>query len=165
MTELSRIKNFLWIDDSLATSGQPTPEQFALIARSGFERVVNLLPDDSDAYWPGEEDLASNLGMSYCRIAVSWRYPTDDDFSEFCQIMDFSHGKEKLFVHCAANMRVSAFIYLWRLKQGNDEADAAADLRDIWVPDGVWATFIERVKRRLYPPLPLRRKNAGNEAR
>ena len=141
------IRDFLWIDDPwLATAGQPKAEQFAQIRRAGFERVVNLLPDASDAFLPEERAIVTELEMAYERIPVLWREPTAENFSDFCRILDERFGRERLFVHCAANMRVSAFVYLWRRRRGDDESDAAADLRDIWTPDGIWADFLAETR-------------------
>ena len=150
MSELSLIRDFLWIDEPwLATSGQPKPEQFAAIRESGFERVVSLLPDESEAYLPEEEEIVLAMGMAYDRIPVAWRNPTSENFEAYCEILDARYRNERLFVHCAANLRVSAFTYLWRVRRGEDESDAAADLRDIWVPDGVWAEFIRAIRSSL----------------
>lgn len=144
MSELSLIRDFLWIDEPwLATSGQPKPEQFLAIRDAGFSRVVSLLPDDSEAYLPEEMTIVQDLGMEYDRIPVVWRDPTRENFDAFCEILDARYQTERLFVHCAANLRVSAFTYLWRVRSGEDESEAAADLRDIWVPDGVWAEFLD----------------------
>ena len=50
----------------------------------------------------------------------------------------------KVFVHCAANMRVSAFMYLYRVrKDPGCESQAMADMHQIWRPEGVWKDFIE----------------------
>jgi protein tyrosine phosphatase (PTP) superfamily phosphohydrolase (DUF442 family) len=141
-TPLQRIYNFLSINERLATSGQPKPDQFPAIAEAGYEMVLNLLPDQSDAYFPGEEALVRSLGLSYHRISVIWTAPTPENLDEFFEILKQNQEK-KLYIHCAANMRVSAFLYLWRVKNGEDPLDAEAEMHDIWVPDGVWATFID----------------------
>ena len=44
-----------------------------------------------------------------------------------------------------ANYRVSAFLYRYRREVlGTDEAQARADMEDVWHPEGVWATFVGR---------------------
>lgn len=139
---LHTIRDFLWLDDHLGTSGLVRPEQLEIIAAEGFVCVINLLPDESDAWFPQEPGRVAELGMEFVRIPVIWRSPTRENLDDFCAAMDARQGK-KLFVHCAANMRASAFIYLWRLRNGHDPAEALDDLHDIWHPDGVWAEFIE----------------------
>jgi hypothetical protein len=57
--------------------------------------------------------------------------------------MERCQGKS-VFVHCVKNMRVSAFIYLYRiLRQGWTSDDAILNLIEIWEPEGTWAAFIE----------------------
>jgi hypothetical protein len=53
------------------------------------------------------------------------------------------HTNQKVWLHCAANMRVSAFVYCYRcavLKQ--DPKLAKKDLSKMWEPIGVWKKFI-----------------------
>jgi hypothetical protein len=51
----------------------------------------------------------------------------------------------KTLVHCAMNMRVSAFVYLYRvLRQGVDASVARADLHRIWQPNPTWQAFMDR---------------------
>jgi hypothetical protein len=46
-------------------------------------------------------------------------------------------------LHCAANMRVTAFLGLYRrLRDGWPEERAFALLRETWQPDEVWFEFI-----------------------
>jgi hypothetical protein len=49
-----------------------------------------------------------------------------------------------VWVHCAANMRVSAFVYRYR-REILAESDAAAlkDLHRVWEPFGVWKSFVD----------------------
>ena len=48
-----------------------------------------------------------------------------------------------VFVHCAANMRVSAFVFLYRvLSQRVPVAAAERDLHAVWQPNDVWANFV-----------------------
>lgn len=140
-TPLQKIYNVLPIHEKLLTSGQPTEEQLAIVADAGYEMVLNLLPNESEAYLSEEEDIVRSLGLDYYRIPVIWTAPTRANLEEFYTVMDASMQK-RLYVHCAANMRASAFLYLWRLRQGEDPVEAEADLTDIWTPDGVWAEFI-----------------------
>lgn len=51
----------------------------------------------------------------------------------------------KRFVHCAANMRVSAFVYRHRCFTGVPQATAEAALRQIWTPNETWQRFIQSV--------------------
>ena len=48
MNTLEHIRNFLRIDDRLATSGMPQPEDFAALRQAGFDIVINLALPTSD---------------------------------------------------------------------------------------------------------------------
>jgi hypothetical protein len=49
-----------------------------------------------------------------------------------------------VFVHCAANKRVSAFVFLYRvLHQRILLSEAERDLHAIWRPDEIWNRFIQ----------------------
>ena len=53
-------------------------------------------------------------------------------------------GDRPIFVHCAANLRVSAFVFLYRvLCQCVARAEAERVLHAIWQPDEVGNRFIQ----------------------
>jgi len=140
--DLSGIYNFRPIGNDLGTAGQPTEEQFRMIREAGFEAVVNLALPTSDRALPNEGSVVTGLGMSYVHIPVDFKAPTAQDFQAFCRVMEaFNEGP--VFVHCAANMRVSVFVFLYRvLRQRVPIPEAERDLRAIWQPDEAWSQFI-----------------------
>ncbi|MEW6498621.1 MAG: protein tyrosine phosphatase family protein [Cyanobacteriota bacterium] len=139
------IYNFLKLSDSIATGGQPTKEQFSAISESGYQVVVNLaLPESLNAL-PDEKEVVETQGMEYVHIPVVWENPTLDDVRRFFSVME-ANADKNIFVHCAANMRVSAFMYLYRLiHEGMSDEDAKRDLHQIWIPNDNWQKFIEQV--------------------
>lgn len=142
MPSIEEIRAFLWLDDRVATSGMPRPEHFASMRTAGFDVVINLAMPNSDNAIAEEGKLVSEQGMTYVHIPVNFEQPTTDDFEKFRRVMDVFEDR-KVFVHCAANMRVSAFMYLYRVKKNpNCAAEAARDMHRIWRPDGVWKDFI-----------------------
>jgi uncharacterized protein (TIGR01244 family) len=143
MNTLKHIRNFLRIDDRLATSGMPRPDDFAALRQAGFDVVINLALPTSDNALPNEAELVSAQGMAYVHIPVKFDAPEPADFERFTQLMDVFVG-QKVFVHCAANMRVSAFVFLHRLRHGVDRVAAENDLKKIWHPDGVWREFLNQ---------------------
>ena len=93
-----------------------------------------------------EAGVAAGLGLEYIHIPVDFKNPTEGDFSRFTEAMAYMGGRE-VWVHCAANMRVSAFIYRYRREiLGVDKDVAQEDLRKIWEPFGVWKSFVNRDK-------------------
>ena len=134
--------NYLALSDALATSGQPTKAQFAHIRQTGYETVINLLPNDHENSLPGQAALMEELGFNYVYIPVDFKNPRERDFEQFCEAMDTAKG-DKVWVHCAANMRVSAFVYRYRVeKLGMDEGAARADMEKIWTPFGAWKRMV-----------------------
>jgi protein tyrosine phosphatase (PTP) superfamily phosphohydrolase (DUF442 family) len=141
---LTEIYNFRAISERLGTSGQPSERQFQAVCEAGFEAVINLALPTSDNALPNEGSIVAGLGLSYVHIPVDFKAPTTQDFQVFCGVMEAFEGR-RVFVHCAANMRVSAFVFLYRvLCQHVALSDAERDLRAIWQPDEVWDQFIQR---------------------
>ena len=142
---LENIYNYLKISDKIATAGQPSVEEFSHIKQAGYQIVVNLALKDSSNALRNEKEIVEAEGMQYIHIPVIWENPTEDKLQEFIQIMK-SNVDKKVFVHCAANKRVSAFIYLYRRSQeGIDEQKAKKDLQQIWIPNETWQQFIQDV--------------------
>ena len=140
---LSGIKSYRAIGPRLGTAGQPTPSQFPAVRAAGFEAVVNLAVTTSQNALADEGSLVAGLGMTYVHIPVDFKAPTSRDFDTFCDVMRV-FGERPVFVHCALNMRVSAFVFLYRvLREGIAPAAAEPDLRAIWEPDAVWSRFIQ----------------------
>jgi protein tyrosine phosphatase (PTP) superfamily phosphohydrolase (DUF442 family) len=139
---ITDIYHFRSLGDRLGTSGQPTESEFQLIRDAEFEAVINLALPTSDNALANEGSLVTGLGMSYVHIPVNFEAPAARDFHAFCRVMQAFDGR-RVFVHCAANMRVSAFLFLYRvLHQRLPESTARVDLQAIWEPDEVWTRFI-----------------------
>jgi protein tyrosine phosphatase (PTP) superfamily phosphohydrolase (DUF442 family) len=139
-----QILNFLAISDTLGTAGQPAREQFADIAAAGYEVVINLAMPDSTGALADEAGLVAAHGMAYVHIPVVWERPTLADLARFFDEMEARRGA-RVFVHCALNMRVSCFVYLYRvIRLGVPPEEAARAMARIWQPDAVWRAFIDR---------------------
>lgn len=141
-SELSEIYNFLQISDKLATAGMPTEDQLALLKEAGYEVVINLAMPNQPNALADEAEIVTGMEMEYISIPVPWNKPTsallDRAFDAFS-----ANAERKLFVHCMANYRVSAFIYLYRvLRLGVPQAEAETLLHHIWQPNETWANFI-----------------------
>ena len=58
-------------------------------------------------------------------------------------IREDPQGKKR-FVHCIANMRLSAFVMLYRvLRPGVPLDEARATMAQIWEPNPIWHQFIQ----------------------
>lgn len=149
--ELASVHNYLKISDDLSTSGQIAYDQIASLKEAGFEVVVNLAPA-SDGANALEGFLVTQQGLSYVQIPVSWQEPSLRDLQMFFDVMETNKDR-KVYVHCFANMRVSAFVYLYRtLILDIPDEQARADLNKIWDPMELeqWAGLIERAKQQSF---------------
>jgi hypothetical protein len=80
--------------------------------------------------------------MRYVHIPVQFSAPTKKNLIEFFATMKVHEG-QKVWVHCAANIRVSAFLGLYLVIEKKWERELFAQLRDLWQPDEVWSSFID----------------------
>lgn len=145
---LDDIFNVRFVSASLATSGQPSEEELSAIAAAGYRVIINIaLHDDPRYSLPDEASSVKALGLAYVHIPVVFTAPTARDLDAFFSAMN-RHRDGKVWVHCAANKRVSAFVGLYfhlREHQPRDQAFALMD--SVWEPDEVWAAFIaERIE-------------------
>jgi protein tyrosine phosphatase (PTP) superfamily phosphohydrolase (DUF442 family) len=142
---LESIFNFLALSETLITSGQPTEQQLATVQESGYQTVVNLALGSAHNALVDERSIVESLGMQYVHIPVEFDRPRPEDFEQFCALMR-ENGDQPLLVHCAANFRVSSFMYLYRqLYLGWGADDAIIDLHKIWTPNAVWQQFINEI--------------------
>lgn len=144
---LETVRNFQRVSDDLASSGQIAYEQIPLLREEGYEVVVNLAIADEERN--GQEGfLVAKEGLTYIHIPVDWTTPTLRDVELFFDVMEANEGR-KVYVHCFANMRASAFVYMYRtLVQGIPEDEARATMNEVWDPWELeqWGGLIERAQ-------------------
>jgi protein tyrosine phosphatase (PTP) superfamily phosphohydrolase (DUF442 family) len=131
--------------DWLWSSGQLSERDISSLPALGIDVVVNLaLPTSSNALL-GEAELITRQGVAYIQIPVEWEHPKSEQFTQFVGVLNAFVGR-KVWVHCAKNMRVSAFIYLYRkLVLSESEEDASFPMREVWSPNETWQAFINHV--------------------
>jgi len=140
---IAEIYNFREASPDLATSGQPQEDQLAAIAAAGYEVVINLALHDDPRYSLKDEAASvAKLGLKYIHIPVAFGNPTESDLVSFFDAM-MSNRHCRVWVHCAANKRVTAFLGLYLcMREGWAPEPAFALQRDIWQPDEIWSRFI-----------------------
>jgi protein tyrosine phosphatase (PTP) superfamily phosphohydrolase (DUF442 family) len=144
MADPESIYHWRRLGDRITTSGQPTEEQLAEIHALGVRHIVNLGLHTHEKALPDEAGSVSRLGMTYIHIPVDFQNPTDQDFQQFCAVME-QLKDVPVHVHCIANARVSAFFYRYRRDVlGMKEARARAEMEAVWQPKGVWVDFVAR---------------------
>ena len=140
--------NYRKISERVATSGSVSEDRLRRLATEGFDAVVNLLPDSSEAAVADEREIVEGQGLKYHYIPVDFGNPTEADFSLFRHVME-NAGDKKILIHCAANYRVSAFYSLYAMQDRDwSWEDARAHIASIWDPTDypVWNRFIDKVK-------------------
>jgi protein tyrosine phosphatase (PTP) superfamily phosphohydrolase (DUF442 family) len=129
--------------DWLWTSGQLSADDIARLPDLGVRNVINLALPSSTYALKGEAELVTGLGINYIHLPVTWEAPETTQLRRFFLILQ-SLGEEPTWVHCARNMRVSAFVFLYRrLCLGEPEDAASYPLREVWEPNPTWEAFIK----------------------
>lgn len=147
---MKNILNYIKINELISTSGQPKIEEFDLIKDEGFEVVINLALCDASNAIENEDKVVTNLGMSYFHIPVDFENPKSSDLKLFINVMQ-SLGSNKVWVHCAKNYRVSAFMYVYHkyvLKTPFENIDLS--IFNIWNPDKTWQELMKITLEDLY---------------
>ncbi|MEM6485856.1 MAG: protein tyrosine phosphatase family protein [Pseudomonadota bacterium] len=141
--ELSNIPAFRTVGDRYLTSGQPSERQLQQLSALGITTVINLAPQSlfENSVVREAEILAENH-IAYTHIPVVFSAPTEEDFDRFVGAMRDIDATTTL-IHCAANMRVSAFVCRYRIDVMGEPKDRAhAELLDVWWPPAAWREFL-----------------------
>ena len=150
--------NFVQLTDRVGTSGQPTAAQFADIAAAGYRAVVNLALANSDNAIADEGGVVSGLRLSYFHLPVLFDAPQLSELRTFIGLMRVLEDRP-VWVHCAMNLRVSAFMYHYlRHDLELPEAQARSPVFKRWEPrmDAVWRDFLAIPAAALaLPPRPV----------
>ena len=141
--KVENIYNYYKVPGLYETSGQPTSSQLKLLIKKGYEVIINLAQDSivgKVAF--NQESILEESNIRYIHIPVDFDNPKESDFEKFVSIIK-KYKNKKLFVHCAANMRVSAFTYRYRRDILNlEHNEIIKDLEKIWKPNKVWKSFL-----------------------
>jgi len=140
---MEEILNYIKINELISTSGQPSAEQFKQIAQNDFEVVINLALHDASNAIENEDKIVTDLKMAYFHIPVDFDNPKPSDVKLFLNTLQ-ALGANKVWVHCALNYRVSAFMYIYHkyvLKTPFDDIDIS--LFQEWSPDTKWQEIIK----------------------
>jgi protein tyrosine phosphatase (PTP) superfamily phosphohydrolase (DUF442 family) len=141
---MQHVLHFVQLTPRVATSGQPTVEQLKEIADAGYEAVINLALPTSDNALADEGGHVTRLRLAYFQIPVLFEAPRVEELRTFVGLMRVLEDRP-VWVHCAMNLRVSAFMYHYlRHDLGLPEEQARSPMLAKWEPhmDGVWRAFL-----------------------
>ena len=121
------INNFRAPESDVLATGQPTAEQFEIMAEQGIKHVINLRTLGEDAGFD-EKTIVESLGMSYHSIPVSvGEGGINPENSQALQSLLEEFGDEGAVVHCATGNRVGALISLSVFEDGGSLDDSIAE--------------------------------------
>jgi len=119
---IKSILNYIKIDKNISTSGRLEKEQIKLVAKKGFDVIINLAMHNKGAL-PKEDKIVTKNKMIYIHIPIVWKNPKISRLKLFLNILKaLQENNKKVFIHCIMNYRVSVFIYQYKktiLKQKN----------------------------------------------
>jgi len=142
---LAEIINFRQYSDTFSSAGQPTREQFQVLADQGFKRIVYIAFTSNPNALAYADQVVKGLGMEYMQIPVAFDNPLPDEFYAFAEFMKIDIDKKTL-LHCQVNARATAFSFLYRVIYDDvPVAEAKADMNTVWQPNEVWRDFIFEV--------------------
>ncbi len=147
---MNKILNYVKINELISTSGQPKIEELELIANEGFEVVINLAVATTSNALENEDKIVSSLNMSYIHIPVDFENPKISDLKLFLNVLQ-ALGANKVWIHCAKNYRVSAFMYVYHkyiLHTPFEQIDLS--IFDMWQPSLVWQELMKVQLEDLY---------------
>ena len=124
------IVNLIAPEENIVSSGQPTQEQFQVLADAGVRHVINLrTPQEMDF---DEAALVESLGMEYHSIPVAVSAGiTRDNAQQLYDLLENFAG-EPVVVHCASGQRVGALIALSAQQNQGMDADNALEEGRRW---------------------------------
>ena len=141
---MNDVINFFQITDTIGTGGQPSVSQLYDIAQNGYDVVINLATHNSENAIENEGSIVASLGMTYIHIPVPFEAPTPEHLRKFFRFMN-GLSEEKVFVHCAVNARVSAFVFKYLTLERKMQAEkATTPLLAQWLPQMnlIWKNFL-----------------------
>lgn len=150
MQTVENIKQFIQIQDDLATSGQPTMRDFENLADAGYQVVINLGLHEADYALSNEPLWVEQLGMKYIHIPVDFQKPAINDFIHFLNTVNIEQDK-KLFIHCAENKRVSVFVALYLvISRQLSQTEGWNLILRAWEPNLDWESYYYDVLNHFY---------------
>lgn len=156
LPETASIRNYLRVNETICTGGQPTAEEMVRLKASGVRAILNLRRT-SEYDHAAEEQKAKELGLRYVNIPVNTAEPAPQQVEEFLKALR-DPALRPAFLHCGTANRVGAFWMIYRVLEDKWSVDdAEAEARKIGMRDGPARDFALKYiegKRKPQPPAP-----------
>jgi len=139
-----KVYNHVQVNERISTSGAITAEVIEQMAREGYGTVINLLPDTHQHALANEAELVHRHALAYHHIPVDFSKPSRASYEAFEQALNGVASDQRVYVHCAANMRVSAYLAIYgRKRMAWSTARATRLIAEVWEPNEIWRKFID----------------------
>lgn len=139
------IPRFVAVDERLATSAQPGPEDIAWLKAQGFEAVVNLSTPSARNFLGDEPRLVTDAGMAYVHAPVDCSRLEPAHYEVLRGVLA-AYRDRKVLVHCAGNVKSSALVHLYRMKErGEPREPLLEELRAQGWHEPKWFEYLERM--------------------
>jgi uncharacterized protein (TIGR01244 family) len=117
------IKNFMRVNETLCTGGQPSMEDLVKMKAEGIKAILNLRRP-SEYNFEEEAAKAKELSLKFFNIPVDSNAPKDEQVEEFLKLMA-DKSNRPMFLHCTSANRVGGFWLIRRvLVDGVKQEDA-----------------------------------------
>jgi protein tyrosine phosphatase (PTP) superfamily phosphohydrolase (DUF442 family) len=142
----SPIYLFHAINDRFATGGQPEAADFSWLKEQGYTAVVNLNTPSARNYLRGESEIVTDLGMTYVAHPLDCSVLSQELYEDFAAVLN-ALTEERVFVHCAGNVKSSAMMHIYRIQALHENPQAAlTDLVSIGAGhEPKWFEFFRRM--------------------
>ncbi len=160
MTNINELDfvNHVQINDMIATSGQLNDQQIKYISNQDYTTIINLAPHTAQDALPEEGKIVASNFMTYINIPVLYEDPQIDQLKMFCAVMS-TLAEQKVWIHCAKNTRVAAFVYLFqRYEQRISHHEALSEMFQKWTPDETWLEFFDEAETHFFNITRYRKK-------
>lgn len=138
-----KVYNHVQVNARISTSGVISADVIEEMARQGYSGVINLLPDESPHALAREAELVQKQALAYHHIPVDFAAPSEENYAAFERSLDGFQHDQRVYVHCAANMRVSVFMAIYGARRfGWSPTRAAQHVAEVWEPNEVWREFL-----------------------
>lgn len=110
---------------TIATGGQPSPEDIDSLAAAGYRTILDLRePVEPRGF--NEPEAVSRAGLHYVNIAIGSQTPDERVFDDIRSLLrDPAHGP--ILVHCASGNRVGFALLPWMVLDQQMSLDAAME--------------------------------------
>ena len=137
--------NKLQFTDLITTSGALSKLDAAKIISEKYKAVINLATSQSENIDLTIDHLFLERRIVYINIPIYWDNPLVEQYNIFDSIMT-RFNRQKVYIHCAMNYRVSCFVYLYTVKTKLLPPEIALkQLHKVWQPNAIWQKFIEKI--------------------